>query len=462
MIGSDLPETKACRRLATMGLLCCLVLLVRDGLAVDAEYLSTDAPPASVEEEKSAFGEGVADTIEEKRRPSLFPNLRKALQAIPRFWREGHLIGNFRTYYLDQNRDDAQDREAWPAGGSLAYQTGWWKQTLRLGANLYTSQKLRGPRDKAGTGLLKPVQNSFTVLGQLYAQIQLGGDVILRAFRQAFHLPYVNANDTRMVPNTFEALTLYRLGVDRLDVVASHITRIKPRDSSKFVSMSQAAGIEGENKGLTLAGARYAFGDGADIGATNQYAWDFMNTFYSEGHAAWTLTDDVAIRFAGQFTSQKSVGQELDGKFDTRVWGAKLSTSYAGAILTVAHTSTADNSGIRSPYGGYPGYASVIVQDFDRAGESAWLIGLSTDFRSLGIKGLSAFANYVDGDTPDSGSKASPDQREIDITVDYRVQQDLLKGLWIRLRHAYVDQEGAGAADVTDNRIIVNYEIPLW
>jgi hypothetical protein len=61
----------------------------------------------------------------------------------------------------------------------------------------------------------------------------------------------------------------------------------------------------------------------------------------------------------------------------------------------------------------------------------------------------------------DSGSNASPDQREFDITVDYRFQSDLLKGLWLRARAAFVDQDNdvAGASDVDDIRVILNYDL---
>ena len=110
-------------------------------------------------------------------------------------------------------------------------------------------------------------------------------------------------------------------------------------------------------------------------------------------------------------------------------------------------------------WGGYPGYLSLIHKDFNRAGEDAWLIGLSYDFSRLGLPGLSAFTNFASGNTPDSGSRASYDQKEFDLTVDYRFS-DALEGLWIRARTAHVDQDGDGE-DSQDYRLIVNYSVPL-
>jgi hypothetical protein len=185
-----------------------------------------------------------------------------------------------------------------------------------------------------------------------------------------------------------------------------------------------------------------------------------MNIFYTEGNLAWSLGEDLALRLSGQYTDQRSIGDERIGTFETSAVGGKFAISYRQAILSLAFSSIDNDSGIRNPWGGYPGYLSLVNKDFDRAGEDAWLVGLSYDFSRVGLPGLSAFANYASGDTPDTGSRASPDQQEFDLTVDYRFS-DFLDGLWIRGRTAFVDQDGEGAEDSTDYRIIVNYSVPL-
>jgi hypothetical protein len=103
------------------------------------------------------------------------------------------------------------------------------------------------------------------------------------------------------------------------------------------------------------------------------------------------------------------------------------------------------------------------MESFNRADEDAWLVGASYDFSRVGAPGLSSFINYAEGNTPDSGTNASPDQRELDITVDYRFQSAALSGLWLRARAAFVDEDDdvAGASDVDDIRVILNYELPI-
>ena len=346
-------------------------------------------------------------------------------------------------------------------GGSLDYESGWWKDRLKIGAAVYTSQKLYGTQDKDGTLLLKPGQESFTVLGQAYLEGRIAEGINLHLFRQTLNLPYVNKQDSRMVPSTFEAYSLEGRSIHITDFILSHVIKIKTRNSTKFRYISEVAGFSGTDRGLSLAGAHHSISKDINIGAITLYAWDLWNTVYAEGNSVWELSDQVAIRLSGQFTAQQSVGEELDGDFSTHVFGGKAALSYRGIILNFAFSSTGNDSDIRSPFGGYPGYLSLIEKDFDRAGEDAWLLGISYDFSFLGIEGLSAFANYARGDTQDSGKIASPDQEEFDLTVDYHFKKGPLKGFWLRFRSAYVNQDGPGGQDIDNFRIILNYDVPI-
>ena len=82
-------------------------------------------------------------------------------------------------------------------------------------------------------------------------------------------------------------------------------------------------------------------------------------------------------------------GRTLDGEFDTYVFGGNAAASYQGAILSLAFSTTGSGSDIRSPYGSYPGYISLMLRDFNRADEDAWLVGLSYNLKFLGLDGLS-------------------------------------------------------------------------
>jgi hypothetical protein len=144
------------------------------------------------------------------------------------------------------------------------------------------------------------------------------------------------------------------------------------------------------------------------------------------------------------------------------VGGAKAALRYAGAALILAVSTTSTGADIRSPFGTYPGYVSLIDRNFNRAGEDAWLIGLTYDFGRVGAPGLSAFFNVAQGTgarDPATGEPRS-NEREFDLTVDYRVtKKGWVEGLWLRLRGALV-QDG-GRTTEKEIRLILNYEFPL-
>jgi hypothetical protein len=426
-------------------------------LAAPPEYIAHQQPvSASVDEETSPMEYAFT---EELPPPGFLPNLKRRLEQAPSFWRDSRLYLRPRSYYFDRQRENTGDSVAAAYGGWLGFQSGAWHKRVSANATLFTTQKAYGPDDKDGTLLLGEGQEGFWVLGEANLSIELTKDLSAKLYRQSFNLPYVNRNDGRMVPNTFEAYTLTKRPGDRWAFLASHVVQMKQRQSDDFVSMSEAAGFEDTDEPLSMAEARFDFSDDINVGATYQYSWEFMQTFYGEANAVWKFGEDFALRLGAQYTGQDSIGDEIGGEFDTSVYGGKIAVSYRNAIVTAAFSAT-DDARILNPYGGYPGYLSLMLQSFNRAREDGWLLGLSYDFSRVGLPGLSGFLNYADGNTPDGGSLASPDQTEFNLTVDYRFQSRALKGLWLRARAATLDQDDdvPGANDVDDVRVILNYE----
>jgi hypothetical protein len=418
------------------------------------------AAPEYIQSELTAPG-SVDEALESSEYAFRLPIPVRVFSQLGEVFREGALDLQLRNYYFHRARDDNSNMETWAQGGALGYVTTSWKNRLRLGATLYGSQKLYGPKDRDGARLLKPGQQSFGVLGEAYLEARLYRDLTLKAYRQKLQLPYLNGDDTRMVPNTFEALTLYDFSGEHFVYGIAQTWRIKQRDASNFDSMTGAAGIEGPDRAVSTAAARYTFSNGTNIGLINHYGRDFINIFYTEFNSRVRPVMGLGLQLSAQFTSQNSVGDELGGDFDARSWGIKTATSYDSVMLSLAYTSTSNDTGIQSYWGGKPGYLSLMIKDFDRAGEDAWLVGMSSDFSIFGKNPFSGFINYARGDTPDHGRNASPDQSEFDITLDYKPASGILTGLWFRLRGAFVGQEGSHGEDLMDIRFIVNYDFPI-
>jgi hypothetical protein len=383
------------------------------------------------------------------------------------FFRDQRLDLNLRTFYMYKDKYDNSLSEAWALGGALNYKSGYLLDHFALGGAVYTSQPLYAPEDRDGTLLLKPGQEGYTVLGQLYAEVKVVPDNFFRFYRQEYNTPYINKNDFRMTPNTFEGYSFQgayggKDGAPGLRYGGGYITKIKDRNSDQFVWMSQDAGAK-VNRGVALAGLLYSQGP-FSIGAIDYYSDDIINIFYTEGKAVFRLTRELGLLFSAQYTDQRSVGEDLlkGFGFSTNQLGIKGEVSYRRAIFTLGYTIDGKGADLQNPWSSFPGYTSVQVQDFNRAGENALIGKLSYDFSGLGLAGVTAYALWVHGwDRVDPITKASVNQEdEYDLDLQWRPQIKVLKGFWFRTRYGYVSQRDGGP-NQSDFRIIVNYDLPL-
>jgi hypothetical protein len=352
-------------------------------------------------------------------------------------------------FYYRHLHDGNGVSEAFAAGGALMLTSGWWRDTLQLGIGGYTTQPLATGRDPGATGLLRPDGEGLSVLGQVWGKLRVGA-ATATLFRQEIELPFINGDDTRMIPNMFEA---YRLDIKPSDVFRlgfAYVTREKTKTSAEFRPMSEVAGVPGVDRGTSVVGFLLGAKDATYIGAVDELTWDLLNIAYVEASKTWRLSNGFELRGELQFIDQQSVGHELLGSFATQLYGASLIASYRGALLTVAFTSTADGSEILRPFGGVPAFNSLMISDFDGAGENSWGAGLSYDFARIGLTGVKAFANYAHGELP-----ANQHEDEIDGTIDYRIDRGPLKNFWLRLRYARNAPSNQAATE--DFRIILNY-----
>ena len=400
---------------------------------------------------------------DEPNQQDVFESLGAESERSRWFLDGAELVLRPRTYYLHRDYDVANTRAGWALGGGLEFRSGWWQDRVRFGATLSTSQKLYGPSDKDGTQLFKPGPESFSVVSEAYATIRLAGDHGIRIGRQSLDLPYLGKHDLRMIPNTFEAVGIGNRPGDGFAYMAGYVDAIKYKDSDEFIAMSEAAGAEGTDDGLTFIGARYRMPDQSVYGILHQRTPDLFETTFAKAEKRVEFTDESSLWADISYTAQRSVGEARIGDFSTHLISARLEYITGPQKFRVGMSRTDEGGGIKKPYGNPANYLSIIINDFDRAGEDAVTVGYSLDMGQVGPGRLSFFANMVWGDTPDTGPIASPDANEFDLTVDWRLNQGWSEKLWVRLRAAWVNQDDAfpKSDDLFDFRIIVNYDFNL-
>ena len=397
---------------------------------------------------------------------------------------------NFRTFYFDRSDFSGAEKQAWAIGGWAGFKTGYFLDHIAFGATVYTTNPVFAPDDRDGTTLLQPGQEGYTALGEFYADIRIYDGLNINVGAKGYDTPFINRNDTRMTPNTFEAVVLQGrvelgesstdagpaadgmgLGKDEKEVAVppptaskdagairyglGYFYQIKERNDNQFVSMSVDAGATVE-RGVFAAGALYEKGK-FSIGAIDYFSEDIINIAYGETKMEFPISSDLKPKLALQFVDQSNVGDNLlDGdSFSGHQFGLKIDLPVQKALFTAGFTHAWGNANLRNPWSGYPGYTSVQVQDFNRAGESAFLLRAGYDFPW--VDGLSAYALAVFGTTPDQAGQFRQD--EYDMNLQWAPTKGFLKGFSLRVRYGIVDQDGGNVDTLTDFRAICNYVI---
>lgn len=461
-------EQRLWRSLAVMFLTAATGVMLYGGMnsVLAQEAISQEEPTStSVEDSNSPIGRSF---LEREPPPLLFPGLKDRLKDADPFFRDTNLSINLRTYYFYRDKYDDSVSEAWAIGGAFSYRSGWFLNHFALGAAFYVSEPLYAPDDRDGTQLLKPGQKGYEVLGQLYGRVKLFEDHFLNLYRYEYNTPYINKDDGRMSPNTFEGYTFQGAwgghdGAPGFRYGGGYITKIKERNSDRFVWMSQRAGAP-VDRGVVAGGALFSISR-FTIGAIDYYCDDVINIGYAEAKYTWPVTQKFGLLFAGQFTDQRSVGEDLlkGYSFSVNQVGLKTEASYGGGLLTLAFTTASSGADLQHPWSSYPGYTSAQVIFFNRANEKAFLLKASYDFTNIGLEGLTGYALFVHGwdrINPSTGADAT-NENELDLDLQWKPKSGLLKNFWPRFRYAVVHEQGGQERYTHDFRIILNYDFSL-
>lgn len=379
-------------------------------------------------------------------------------ESIKNFLKEGKLVIHPRSMFMRRHFDAPEDKtqESMAIGGWIGYETAPW-HNISVGLIGYTSQGIFfTDNDKDGAEVLAPGQKGYTVLGQAYIQAEIH-KTLIRLYRQELDTPFLNPDDFRMTPITYEAYTLKSNIIDKVTLMVSQVTKIKGSTDSTFHPMSEAAGFDGTDEAVTMGGIIYKPNDTYTLQLWDYYSHEFMNVVYAQGDATWKINDKISILGSVQGMYQKSVGNAIGGDFHVGFGGAQVGLNWCGLSLSLGFTITENTHDTVNPWAGWPGYTSIMEEDNDLQGEKAYVIGISYDFGKIGLKGFSINLEHTGGWVPEDGSFTSPAMTETDLKILYKFCGKL-KGLSILYRLGYVDHSlDTDNENYNDHRVIVNY-----
>jgi hypothetical protein len=235
---------------------------------------------------------------------------------------------------------------------------------------------------------------------------------------------------------------------------------MKPRNEDEFSWMTQQVEIARHHNGLGIASVRVEPWEDISVYAAEYYLPNAYNTAFGRVSYHKDLGEELDLSLGFQYTDQRSVGAQLLGDFVTWNAGGQVHLSYAFVSLKVAFAFTGMANNITSSFGGWPGYLSLQVRDFDLANQNAWGVGLGYNFGRLGAPGVTARTFYAQGTNAVTPGTSRPvaNVREGDFRVDWITPPGILRGFSFTFRAAVVS---TGAPRLQNEfRILVNYEIP--
>jgi hypothetical protein len=424
--------------------------------AAGERELQESQPPNSVTEIETSIQRIITEPP--KRRQALIPWLHKPLQKLPPFLADTQLEARFRTYYLRQDRTNNVLSEAWAIGGSLSYRSGWLADLFQAEVEGFTSQPIVAPESKDGTGLLQPVQEGYSVLGIANGKLRYKG-IELIGGRQYLDLPFVNRNDSRMTPNTFEAITLQK-PQGEFKLTTGYAWSIKGRTADQFDSFTEFAGLK-EDRGLAWGGLIWDPDTNFHGGVYAGVVPDLGGRVYGETGYGRQLSNGWHGRIDGQFIYQFDIGDDLLGDLAEDTWNLAIraAASRAGAVFRLGAGISGPNSSTAF-YGSTAFYIDLMQRTFNRPEEKALLASVSYDFAGLGVEGLSAIVNFAAGfDGEVAGGRRN--SQEVNLTLGYRVAKEgWMKSFWFQLRGSWLHDQGA-ESDGTQVRAILRYELTV-
>ena len=400
-------------------------------------------------------------------------------------------------YYNNDNRDGGADQRETAEGLKFDYLSGFTQGPVGFG---FDAQALLGIHLEGGRGH-HPDNNTFFPsdtdgsASDTYSRV--AGNVKARFSKTEAHyggalqpnMPILVANDSRLLPQTFEGGTITSKEIDNVTFNLGQLEHAAGRASSNTTGLAVAGGTEESNKFL-YAGADWK----VTKDLTLQYYHANLEDYYKQHFLGLVhvlpISANQSFKTDLRYFDSSADGKNGDagyrfnnnggfaktpGEVDNKTWSAIFTYTLGPNAFLVGHQrvnddggfvylnqgSVVDGNGRNEGAGGASFYlfTDSMINGFVRAGENTTFGQYTLDFASLGVPGLKTSVAYLHGDNIKAANGTSGDQSEWerDLRVDYVIQQGALKGFGTTLRHGTYRGSDTGIADQDQTRLIFNY-----
>lgn len=403
---------------------------------------------------------------------SLFLSTSGSAQSLEDIFTEGKASGNLRAFWYDGDRELRTDRTALTVGGILSYKTAPY-EGVSGGVSFFSSNgvtSLTHMPESGQTHNLNLDGSSINTLGEVYLQYT-GHDTTIKYGRQRLDLPLANDYYNRMLPNSFEALSVENRSLDHTTLKAAYITGWKYKGSDTFVSPTYSFGVD---RDIAVLGAIYSPTPIWKVELYDTYVRDVMNAPYLQiiDNDIWKSSEGTTFSGGLQYLNERSVGERAAGEVDTYLLGLRGTLTQGEWSLSALYTIIGDQSllGTGGRYEKMGWGAFITYTDLQIDGESenarAEAYGGVLTYRPASTFEISAKYMKIDQNDAIQSNPSSltqnprPDSDEYNIDATYQPDKEFR----LRTRLAYINYDSSStslyknrAYDETNVRIIADY-----
>ena len=393
-------------------------------------------------------------------------------ETLDTVFTQGKVSGNLRAFWYDGDRELKIDRTALTVGGILNYKTAPY-EGFSGGVSFFSSNgitSLTHMPESGQTHNLNLDGSSINTLGEAYLQYT-AHDTSLKVGRQRLDLPLANDYYNRMLPNSFEALSIENRSLKDLTFKGAYITGWKYKGSDTFVSPTYSLGID---RDIAVLGAIYTPLSTQKIELYDTYVRDVMNAPYVQiiNNEIWKSSEGTTLSGALQYLNEQSIGDKAAGNIDTYLIGLRGTLSKGEWSLSTLYTRIGDQSllgtGGRYEKMGWSGFITYTDLQIDGESENAHAqaYGPVLTYRPASTFEISAKYIHIDqSDAAQSNPNSltqnpRPDSDEYNIDATYQPTKEFR----LRTRLALIDYISGStsvyknkAYDETNVRIIADY-----
>ncbi|MEA3372270.1 MAG: OprD family outer membrane porin [Campylobacterota bacterium] len=421
----------------------------------------------------------------------VYNQLPKSVDNLQDAFQEGMVYGRLRmnTFYWDWSEEidgKQKDNRAMGIGGSLIYKTAPLNG-LSAAAGLYTTQNPDFFReDKENVGYVKAGKDSFernnikngggydghfgmSVLGQAYLQYDISQTTFIGG-RQLFESLYTKSNDTKMIPNTFDGLSMISKEIPQTSIKLAYFAAQKLRDHTNAhdviaydswnenddsaVNKSLTPDLVGTDNELIIASATNKSVENLKAAVNYMIVPDVVSNVTLEAHykiplGAWSITpgmrymkqmDELGTNISVANLKAKADGYTNPTSLDSALIAGRVDFKNGPMLVRLGYSEIDDKADIVAPWRGFPtgGFSRAMAQYNWYANTKTSMIRFDYDFNKAGmLPGFRLLSRYAIQDFDDAKPGVQADSNILHIDMF----QKLAENLEMKIRLGFVDAD---------------------